>query len=550
MSDTAIQKLAVIGLDGATFDLINPWIEAGDLPTFERLLSQSAFGRLRSTIHPLSPQAWSTFMTGMNAGKHGLFDFLVKKPGTYQFALTHGGARRGASLWRMLSEADRRVIVANVPFTYPPEPVNGAMISGFDAPRADETLCYPSDLYQQITTAVGDYYLHNMYPVGYGKAEYGAVLESEVENRLQVTHYFLDQYEWDFYMIVVNATDLVQHLFWAEMENPESPYRDEIRRVYQRVDSALGEVWSRLGPETTLLVMSDHGAGPIEKSFYLNEWLRQQGWLAYQEQTLGTAQRVASGWIDIGRQALKRHLPRSTKDWLKQTVPGFRNRVESWIQTSKIDWSRTRAFAGGKFGDIYLNLREREPEGTVEAGGERERLVAEITGALLALQDPTSGQRVVEQVHARENLYQGPFVDRAPDLIIQWRDYAYFAASELEGTAGDVFGPPPVEDATDFRHTGTHRMDGILLICGPGIQPGRIEGARIADLAPTILHGFGLPVPHDMDGKVLQSVFREPRPVSLAPSHTTDAQKQSRSAYSEAEESEMAERLRALGYLD
>lgn len=550
MSINSIKKLAVIGLDGATFDLIDPWVERGELPVFERLLSQSAFGRLRSTIHPLSPQAWSTFMTGQNAGKHGLYDFLVKKPGTYQFALTHGGTRQGASLWKILSEADHRVVVANVPFTYPPEEVNGAMISGFDAPRADETLSYPPDLYGRMVSAIGAYYLHDMYPVGHRMAEYGAVLEREIENRIQVTQHLLDHYTWDLYMIVINATDLVQHLFWAEMENPSSPFHDQILRVYRKVDAAVGEICSMLGDDVTLLVMSDHGGGPIRRSVYLNEWLHQHGWLAYHERMSGTGQRVVSNWVDRGREALKRHLPRPAKDWLKQQMPSMRDRVESWIQTSSIDWARTKAFAGGKFGDIYLNVRDREPQGRVRAGSEYRKLLEEISGALLDLRDPDTGEEVVEDVHRRDHLYHGPFVDRAPDLVIQWRDYAYFASSELSGAAGQIFGAPPSEDATEFEHTGTHRLDGVLLLNGPGVQPGLLTGAHIADLAPTILHGFGLPVPDSMDGGVLQSVFRDRKAVVRAPSAGERRHEDRDGAYSENEESEMAERLRALGYID
>ena len=550
MSVNSLERLAVIGLDGATFDLILPWVEEGHLPVFARLLSDSAFGRLRSTIHPLSPQAWSTFMTGQNAGKHGLYDFLVKRPGTYQFALTHGGSRQAASLWKILSEQGRRVVVANVPFTYPPEELNGAMISGFDAPRADESVSFPPALYARMVSAIGAYYLHDMYPVGYRMAEYGSVLESEIENRVQVTQYLFEHYTWDLYMIVINAIDLVQHLFWAEMENPTSAFQDQILRIYRKVDSALGEIWSMLGDDVSLMVMSDHGGGPIERSIYLNEWLHQQGWLIYRERASRAGQRVASTWVDKGREALKRHLPRRTKDWLKQQMPSLRNRVESWIQTSNIDWAGTRAFAGGKFGDVYLNVQGREPNGTVRAGSEVERLLDEITSALLDLCDPDTGRRVVDEVHRREDLYHGPFVDHAPDLVIQWRDYAYFASSELSGEAGQVFGPPPSEDATEFEHSGTHRLDGALVLNGPGIQPGPIIGAHIADLAPTILHGFGLPVPASMDGSVLQSVFRARRPVVRGSSTGVNKPKDGNAAYSEIEESQMAERLRALGYID
>lgn len=548
-----IRKLAIIGLDGATFDLILPWAESGDLPNFKRLMTDGAWGPLRSTIHPLSPQAWTTFATGKNAGKHGIFDFLVKCPGTYRFALTHGGYRREPTLWHLLSRAGKRVIAINVPFTYPPEPVNGVMISGFDAPRADKTLSYPPDAYAQVLASIGSYYLHEMYPVGYRMCEYEEVLRREIENRVQVTRYFVKRYEWDFYMIVIMATDLVQHLFWAELEDPLSPFAHLIKRVYQMVDAAIEELETLLGDDVTLLVISDHGAGPIRRSIYLNEWLRTNGWLAYDERITRAGKRVISTGMDAVRKAMKRYLPRQIKDWLKQGLPGVRNRAESWIRTSDIDWGRTRAFSGGQFGNIYLNVCGREPQGIVCPGYEQNRLLDEITAALLEMCDPDTGEPIVEAVHRREELYSGPYLDLAPDLVIQWRDYSFFTISEPSIMPGQIFAPPPAEDATEFRHSGTHRLNGILLAYGPGICPGELTGANIVDLAPTILHALGLPVPEDMEGQILESMLHQRTPVKfVAPSSTYHHNSSNiiLSAYSRDEENEVVERLRTLGYID
>ncbi|MFQ5576887.1 MAG: alkaline phosphatase family protein [Anaerolineae bacterium] len=541
-------KLAIIGFDGATFDLILPWVQQGHLPNFKRLLEEGAHGPLASTIHPLSPQAWSTFSTGKNAGKHGIFDFVAKKPGSYQFALTQGGLRQAESVWQILSRAGRRVVVLNVPFTYPPNPVNGVMISGFDAPRADDSFCHPPHIYRQVKQAIGQYFLHDMYPVGRRKADYEQVLRAEVQNRVAATRYFAQQTAWDFFMVVVNATDLVQHLFWADMQTPAGPYRDVILHVYQEVDAALGEFQSILGHDVTMLVVSDHGAGAIEKSVNLNEWLRRQGWLAFRQDTTSTGRKAASKTINAGRVAMKRYLPRPLKNWLKQRIPGLRNRVESWLQHSNIDWDTTRAFSGGNFGNIYLNLRGREPQGIVSPGPEQETLLAEISAALLALQDPDTGEPVVARVHRREALYSDPHLNLAPDLIIEWRDYAYFVSPSFSGGGGQVFGPPPREDATEFDHSGTHRVNGIFLATGPNIKPGPLNGLRIADVAPTVLHACGLPVPRDMDGQVAQALFKTPRPVAFA--DPTGPQTPTGTVFSEADEADMAARLRSLGYLE
>lgn len=547
----SVQRVAVIGLDGATFDLIEPGVVSGDLPTFQRLIEQGAYGRLRSTIHPLSPQAWTTFMTGKNAGKHGVFDFLMKRPGSYHFILTHGGHRRGATLWQLLSQAGKRCLVINVPFTYPPEHIKGVMISGFDAPRADRSLSAPPEAYEELVHALGEYCLHQMYPIGWRRAEYQAILEWEIANRVRTARYFIEGVNWDFFMLVVNATDLAQHLFWAEWEDPSSLYHNLIPNVYRAVDRALGQLWELLGHDTTLLVISDHGAGPVRRVVNLNRWLYDQGWLTYRKQRVPTQGMLVRS-LNAIRRTLKSYLPRTTKDWLKSRLPGLRNQLESYLYTTEIDWGHTRAFAGGKYGNIYINVRGREPEGTVQPGAEYEKLCEEIETALYELRDPELCEPVVERVHRREELYWGPLVELSPDLIIQWKDYAYLT-SDTYGRQDNraLFAKPEVMDATmEFVHSGTHRMDGILIAVGPDIRPGGlISGARLMDLAPTILHTFGMPIPADMDGVVLEELLSSKRPVQYIGAETSEAE-EAPFDYTEAERAEIAERLRRLGYMD
>lgn len=549
----SVQRVAVIGLDGATFNLIERGAQFGDLPTFQRLMRQGAYGKLASTIHPLSPQAWTTFMTGKNAGKHGVFDFLVKRPNSYHFTLTNGGYRRGNTLWRLLSQAGKRCVVVNVPFTYPPESIKGVVISGFDAPRADHSLSAPPEAYDSLIDVLGEYCLHQMYPVGRRKAEYQALLEWEVANRVRVARYFIEGEPWDFLMIVVNATDLAQHLFWAELEDPSSPYHDLIPSVYRAVDRALDQIWDLLGCDTTLLVVSDHGAGPVRKVVHLNRWLSNRGWLAYYDKggVAGRGEQILSKGLDSSRRYLKQYLPRGAKDWLKSRIPHIRDRVEAHLFISGIDWANTRAFSGGKYGNIYLNVRGREPQGIVDPDQEYGCLCDEIEQALCELHDPDTGEPIVESVHRRDVLYEGPCVHLAPDLLIQWKEYAYLTSEAYVQRGSHVFTSPQLEDGTtEFVHSGTHRKDGVLLAAGHGIRPGHIIGARLMDLAPTILHAMGLPVPADMDGVVLKELLTSDRPVQHVATGDGDAEPSPSFDYTEAEQKEVAERLRQLGYLD
>ena len=150
-------RVLVIGLDGVTFDLLGPWIEAGELPNLRRLMEQGAWGRLQTTMPPISSSSWSSFLTGVNPGKHGIFDFARRVPGTYDQELTNAARRHGRSLWRILSDAGRRVGVVNVPMTFPPEPVNGFLISGMDAPQISNAYSFPAILANDLRERFGGY---------------------------------------------------------------------------------------------------------------------------------------------------------------------------------------------------------------------------------------------------------------------------------------------------------------------------------------------------------------------------------------------------------
>ncbi|MCD6291348.1 MAG: alkaline phosphatase family protein [Anaerolineae bacterium] len=510
------KRVWVIGLDGAPWSLLRPWAEAGLLPTLVRLMKDGAWGDLESTIQPLTACAWSTFITGTNPGQHGLFDFTRRVPGTYQVEVVNGGMRRGASLWRVLSDAGRRVGVINVPMTYPPEPVNGYLVAGLDTPGLHSPYTYPPSLAAEIA----DEHLITVSTAGVTHAEYLARTLDAVDRRFRVLRRLLDREPVDFMMKVIMETDAIQHCSWHLLSQPDAPGHDAILQVYQCVDQRLGELLNDMPDGTTLVMMSDHGAGPIDKVVYLDRWLASEGWLQFKAPGASTWKATATQRA-VG--LAQRYLPQRVKAALRGRM-GARAQVEAVLRFGAVDWRHTRAFAWGNQGNIILNLAGREPEGIVQPGAEAERLTDEIIERLYALRDPESGEPVVERVYRREEIYNGPMVPLAPDLLIRWKEDRYVAKTLYHSQHdGPIFGKELKFGRAGSTHvldqTGTHTLYGICLLYGAGVRSGaHIQGARLMDLAPTILHLMDVPIPEQMEGRVLDEALES----EAEPSHVEE----------------------------
>ncbi|MBW2173068.1 MAG: alkaline phosphatase family protein, partial [Deltaproteobacteria bacterium] len=266
-------RVYVLGLDGATFDLIAPWVSRGELPNMKRLMDEGSHGSLMSALPAHSAPSWSSFITGKNPGKHGIFDFI----------------------WAIASRYDKKVAVVNVPMTFPPEKVNGIMISGMDAPGIDSNFTYPTALSGEIKRIIGDYSLEAGLWSYINKGEINLAIEKQhetIDKRFEVTKYLMNNYPWDLFVSVFTATDRVQHAFWKYMDpghplyRPEEAkkYGDAILNVYRKMDHIVGYLLDHLSEDTVLFIMSDHGAGLCSnKTLYLNNWLCKEGLLEYKD---------------------------------------------------------------------------------------------------------------------------------------------------------------------------------------------------------------------------------------------------------------------------
>ncbi|HXF60005.1 MAG TPA: DUF2304 family protein [Caldilineaceae bacterium] len=539
-------KVLVIGLDGATFDLIKPWAAAGYLPTLQRLMLEGAHGTLRSTVPPMTGPAWTSFATGVNPGKHRLYDWIARDEGSYAFSPVTALDCAAPTIYTLLSQAGRRVCTLNVPMTYPPTPVNGVMVSGLPAPSTKVTVTYPTGLLHEIQQAVGDYILYPDPGQAYSDSGVSAFLERlyrTTDLRVKTLDYLRSREPWDFAMVVFNGTDTVSHALWKYMDSrhplydPQMgrKYGNAIRDFYQYLDGKLAQMVETLPEDTTLIVMSDHGFGPFHKFIHVNNWLLQEGFMAVQPGVLPnlkhslfrlgfTPMNVYDTLMRLGLGALKREVVRGQGQGLLKAL---------FLSFEDIDWRRTKAYSLGNVGQIYLNVAGREPYGCVQPGAEYERVREAIMARLQTLCDPQTGETVVESIYRREELYQGEYLDKAPDIVFLPRRLEYFGFGEYE------FGSHQIIESMRRGISGTHRMNGIFMAYGAAIRPGAVvENASLYDLAPTILHLMGEPAPPHMDGRVLSE--------ALAGDKGAPAQGDTMSA---EDRKLLADRLRSLGYV-
>lgn len=561
-------RLLVIGLDGATFDLIEPWIADGRLPNIAYLIKHGCSGPLRSTIQPTTAPAWTTCLTGVNQGKHGLYDFVTRRQESYNLEITSSTHIKAPSIFDFIGQQGGKVVGINIPYTAPPKPVNGVLIGGPFAPTVTPDLFYPRNYYEKILQLVPNYFVlpdfNSRAPDPMG--DYADKLLTGIANREKIALHLLQNESWDFFMIVFMATDEVQHTFWhclnAKETDPEYRYRQTIFQVYERLDEAIGKLRaaaeiSSTSPLSTFIV-SDHGAGHFSWMINLNQWLASAGFLQFRQDKTSTIRKLKTNIIKQIALGYRRYLPGKLRATIRSYLGAKRfeqvkGEFESTLVTSNIVWEHTKAYALGAGGNIYVNLAGREPKGIVQSGTPYDQVCEQLIAQLMLMRDPDSNEPMIKQVHRREDLYSGPFLHQAPDLIIEWADYAYWGRGQYDSQA-PTFQKQRHLDFSDQPLTGSHRPEGILIAHGPGIRQGtNVQKARLLDLAPTLLGMLGIQATKEMDGRFLSMLFDEAYADQiqslLSQTQLIDNTQPSDHKYTAEEEAIIAEHLRSLGYL-
>jgi predicted AlkP superfamily phosphohydrolase/phosphomutase len=492
-----MSKVLVIGLDGATFDLIGPWAEQGVLPGFAQLLREGSYGRVRTVPNTDTAPAWTTLATGLNPANHGLFHELGWSADRRTLRPIRGGERDGAPFWKIASDAGRRMAVANFPISYPADSVNGAMLAGIDAPSVDAAgFCHPPGLLAELRRTIGDYQIDSRiaFAIKQGRPDDGLARAYAVaERHTQAFLHLLERQPWDLAVLAYSIPDEMQHFFWQQMIQNQGPQRDAIRAGYQFIERQIARLREYAGPDTYVLIVSDHGFGPLcATTTSLSNWLRAQGFLRdLAPASLPLVQRASTAAYTW----LRHRLGEQSKQALRRWLPQLRNRVESDARFAAIDWATSQAYVGSSPWEIWINLRGRDPHGNVAPGAEYERIREQVIAALHGWRD-AQGRPYISAVHRREEVYHGKYLDRAPDISLEWNPAAAPPAIKIAGNTS--------------QFDADHQPQGILIAVGPGIRAGNpISGADLADVAPTVLHLLGVALPERLDGNVLTALLAE-----------------------------------------
>ncbi|HJW70882.1 MAG TPA: alkaline phosphatase family protein [Candidatus Binatia bacterium] len=554
---TPRRRVLVVGLDAATFDLVLPWAQSGTLPTIGRLLREGAHAPLRSTLPALTPPGWTSAATGRNPGKHNVFNFYRGRAGGLNPAPVTPGDLRSPRVWDIVAQEGGRSVVLHMPLTYPPEERVGVMISGIMTPKGAEDFVAPASLKETLAARIAGYRMEvDASPLKRGDLDTFRRDAFDLQ-RVQTEEalYLMTREDWDLFWVMTHTLDKLQHFFWRYMDRQHPAYpgpgefEHVIRDFHVAFDQSLARLIDAAPPGTPVVLLSDHGSAPLHSYFCVMYWLADCGFLALRGDS---ATRRGLGAMGVDARAVVRGLRRAGLGWVPRLVPRGVKRAVPQALTSfgkvagRIDWSRTRAYCPSAPGSgLWINLRGRESEGIVEPGAEYERVVTELRERLLAFRDPRTGERVVEAVHRREEIYAGPYAEQGPDLLVETAR----TVCMVEGLGQRSLMPA---GRGPEERTGNHARDGILVLHGPDVRPGvALPLAAIEDVAPTVLYLLGLPVDAEMDGRVLVEALRAERLAAepIAVSDTPYELPESGFRYSEDDEKRIQDMLEGLGYV-
>jgi predicted AlkP superfamily phosphohydrolase/phosphomutase len=549
-------KLAIIGIDGATYEIIHPMIEAGELPNIAKILAEGVSGALESEKPPMTPPAWTSMFTGLNPGKHGVFHFIGRNLGSYKHSLKNSGSYVGKDIMSLLSKRGLSVGSLSVPMTYPPYEVHdGYMVSGIPMPLTGDSVAWPPEICDDMRRILGADYIadveYSKYDGDTETAEDDLNLYSELrdelfhleEQRLAIQTNFLRERPTDFYFTVISVTDRCQHYFWKFQDPNHAGYTEEGAKLYGEVvkdsyrlaDKFVGEARAIIGDDTPIALVSDHGFGPQYHDFHINTWLEQQGYLVRRQVPYlkwgklhlgGIFHRLGLGFVEKMMGPLGK-------------IPIYRPKMKKKADANDIDWSQTKAFAA--LHGICVNLQDREPLGIVSEND----YAATIDEIIIKLRDikMPDGSVACDGIFKKEDIYSGPRTAEAPDLQFQMAGLSCitkecWGESELFALRKNA----PI--------SGQHRFNGIFAISKPGVEAGKvIEGMHIQDTAPTLLYAIEQAVPVWMEGNIRGDIYAEPSEPKWDRSPEPQSDSTSSSNTDGDQSQSIEDSLRGLGYL-
>ena len=439
------QRVFVLSLDGVPYSFLKEQMTIGTLPYMERLFREGSFSRMNSVIPPVSSVAWSSYMTGKNPAGHNIFGFIDRKTNPLKLFIPTGSHMKIKTIWESLSDEGKKVIVINVPVTSPPRPVNGIIISGFLAPSIDKAV-YPKSLIPRLKE--WGYQIDiDAQKARNDRKFFMEDLNRSTSRRLDTAVHLMEENPWDFFHLHIMGTDRINHFLWGRWEDGDPYFAPAFLDYYRSLDQFIGQTlipFLDSQKNTSLVVLSDHGFCRLKKEVFINQWLNEHGWLKLRSDD---AKSIESIHPDTKAYSL---------------IPGR----------------------------IYLNLKGREPEGRVDPHKGYKETLEMLREALSLIEDPETGERIIDKSYARDEIYSGPFTNQAPDMVV------------LPVNGYDLKGDANQQCLTRKSNLeGMHTFDdAFLFLKGQEIEK---EGFSILDVTPTILALMGFKPCPDFDGQSL-----------------------------------------------
>lgn len=534
MSERKVKTL-LIGLDGATYDILDPLVAEGVMPNLGKIMEDGSRGILRSTMHPLTPPAWATLMTGRHPGNHGVFDFIRvdRSKGAPTYTLTTSADLKVPTIWQIASAAGQRAITLNYPTMFPAKPIDGVVIPGYVPWSYLGRAIYPRDTYKMLKEE-GVFKAKEMSTDWqHERKAVQGLAENDLQDWVQfhitrerrwfeIMMKLMEQETSELSSVLFDGVDRIQHLCY-HLIDPQTrgdytseasvKARDLALQYYRDVDTYIGEMIAKAGPDANVLIVSDHGfTRSGARIFYANTWLESLGLLNWKPDV---------PMDDQGRVALDENTEASTL----------------------IDWDTTKAYSlSSSSNAIFIRVAtEEDPVGVPPEDYEAFR--ADLIDKLMALKDPDTGKPVMRDVFTREQAFPGTELNRAPDITLQLNDYSFLSVLRADA---------PIKDRK--IPYATHHPDGIIIGSGPAMGAGvQIEPMRIVDVAPTVLYSMGLDVPAAFEGQAGLSLFDpayvNENPLKIAEGDAPTAGEDDAEELTGDAEAQIRERLKALGYL-
>jgi len=532
-------KVLIIGLDGATWKVLNPLIEMGRLPNIQCLVEHGVLGTLESVFPPVTGPAWLSMATGKNPGKTGIFDFLNRRNDALSAeSVNSGHFIKNRTYWDYLSAQGFRVGILNHPMLFPPYPINGFMVSGLGA-SSETQITYPLELKEKLNHVTGGYELVISWnnPRYYDNKElFIEDLKKILIKKIKAAEYCLRNHELDLALIIFQESDILQHCMWEDWEDCDSEFHKEFVNYWELLDEAVGRVVDSAGNNSTVMVVSDHGFGPLNENFLINKWLVKEGYLV-------KTNRISGNLKDMIRRGGK-----PLKKTIRYIFPSFSERMSAKLRESlgdevlnSIDMEKSTAFAAGytssAHGAIYIqkdNVKNYE--------NIRQEIISR-------LEKFSSSQGFSLKCFRAEDLYWGENIKYAPDILLVIDNHR--CNIQTNKSHGPIFSSSiPIKNKS-----GSHRKEGIFICSGPTVKQSKhISRAKLLDIAPTVLYLFGFEYPSSMDGRILEEIFKE-LPNERKQLELLEESKDAREPLgkgeqiTKVEEQEIRKRLRDLGYL-